>query len=104
MSCGEHAAAQEALQLKRQKLELHVAGQAWQQPSRALPVDPHRSIDELAREQKFVQADWCEWDSPMGNKAFDFAEVVIEIFTERRMRSRAQKPQNGTFLYWMNGA
>jgi hypothetical protein len=56
LSCCEHAAPQEALQLQRWELNLHVAGQGWRQLARALGMDAERSKDQLARE-KLLQAE-----------------------------------------------
>ncbi len=56
LSCRKHAAPQEALQLQRWELNLHVAGQGWRQQARALGMDAERSKDQLARE-KLLQAE-----------------------------------------------
>ena len=77
MSCGEHAAPQEALQLKRQKLELHAGGEGQQRPARALRMNADRSAGEMAREQDVAQLLEGDAHAP--------AEVVIE---ERNKRSR----------------
>ena len=50
MSCGEHAAPQEALQLKRQKLELHAGGKGRRRLARALRMEEQGSADEMAGE------------------------------------------------------
>ena len=50
VSCGEHAAPQEALQLKRLKLELRAGGKGRRRLARALRMEEHGSIDEVARE------------------------------------------------------
>jgi hypothetical protein len=57
VSCGEHAAPQEALQLKRRKLQLQVAGQPRRRPTRALRVEEHGCMYEVAREQKLLDVD-----------------------------------------------
>ena len=69
MSYGEHAAPQKALQLKRRKLELHVAGQArW--PARALRMEEHGSADEMAGEHGLAEL--------LGGDARAPAEVKIK--------------------------
>jgi hypothetical protein len=50
VSCGEHAAPQEALHLKRQKLELLAGGKGRRQMARALRMEEHGSADEMAGE------------------------------------------------------
>ena len=50
MGCGEHEAAKEALQLKRGKVNVHVAGRR-RQLAQATRADAERSKDEVAREQ-----------------------------------------------------
>ena len=50
MSCGEHAAPQEALQLKRLKLELQAVGKGRRRLARALRMEEHGSADEMAGE------------------------------------------------------
>ncbi len=57
MSCGKHAAPQEALQLKWRKLELHAGGpgEGWQQLARVLCMEEHGGVDEFEREHNLVK-------------------------------------------------
>ncbi len=80
MSCGEHAAPQEALQLRRQKLELRAEGKGRRRLARALRMEEHGSADEVAREGKLMQA---EQNAPMVDEADGPASVVVEVLNTR---------------------
>ena len=87
LSCRKHAAPQEALQLQRRELNLHVAGQGWRQLARALGMDAERSKDEVAR-KKLLQAEERVLEV---NKTCAPAEVVIKVFAPiRRGRGEHQ--------------
>jgi hypothetical protein len=96
--CGEHEGAQEALQLKRRKLDLHVAWQA-RPPARAPCVEEHGSEDEVVRERKLMQAGV---DMVMVNKAHDLAAIVVEKFDRRGVKQSRwglAGGRTGHFLY-----
>ena len=82
MGCKEHAAAQEALQLKRRKLHVHVAGQGRRLLAQATRAVAECSTDEEAREQ-LLQA---EERVPVVDEARTPAKVVIEVFAPIRRR------------------
>ena len=78
MSCGKHAAAQEALQLKREKLKSHVMGHARRRPARALRVEEHGCMHEVAREHDLAKL--------LDGDAHALAEVAIEECKKLGMR------------------
>ena len=78
VSCGEHPAPQKALQLKRLKLELHVAGKPWRQPARALRMKKHGCVHEVAREHDLAKL--------LDGDAHALAEVAIEECKKLGMR------------------
>ncbi len=69
-SCGEHAAPQEALQLKRLKLELRAGGKGRRRLARALRMEEHGSADEMAGEHGLAEL--------LGGDARAPAEVKIK--------------------------
>ncbi len=76
VSCGEHAAPQEALQLKRQEVELHAKGprrgEGWQQLARALHMEEDGDVDEFDRAHNFVKL-------LVDRGAHEPAEVTISV-------------------------
>ncbi len=82
LSRGEHKCPQEALQLNRRELNLHVAGQGQRWLTQTLRTDIHRSKDELAREMLLP----AEKRVPVVNEVGVPAEVVIEVLAPIRRR------------------
>ncbi len=82
LSRGEHKAAQEALQLKRRELNLHVAGQGRRRLAQALRSNTQRSKDELAGEVLLP----AEERVPVVDEAGVSAKVVIEVLAPIRRR------------------
>ena len=75
VSCGEHAAPQEALQLKRQKVELHAKGPGrggGLQLARALHMEEDGGVDEFEREHNLVKL-------LVDRGAHEPAEVTISV-------------------------
>jgi hypothetical protein len=82
VSRGEHKAPQEALQLKRRELNLHVEGQGRRRLTQALRTDIQSSKDELAREMLLP----AEERVPVVDEAGVPAKVVIEVLAPIRRR------------------
>lgn len=100
LSRGEHKCPQEALQLNRRELNLHVAGQGQRWLTQALRTDIHRSKDELAREMLLP----AEKRVPVVNEVGVPAEVVIEVLAPIRRRRDQHQPSGQNFAFFSRSA